>query len=228
MQIIDQSVEVIYPRTVEDGIWEMKHIELAGRNCWRSESKQTEESYGEFIAKLLKRRHGSPIEFGHIILKLVTSRDVMAELTRHRIASFCIESQRYVNEYTVNDPAEGAGGIRSIRPLFYIAPGTVTPDDTEHTKLREASECWYDMMDTCERYYNHLINIGMKNQDARKVLPNSTATTIMMDVNLRELLHIYELRSSPAAYPEMRELMRLAKLEIDKVLPGFLPEKEDT
>ena len=221
MKVIDQSAEVIYPRTVEDGVWEMKHIEMAGRNCWRSEAKQTEESYGAFIANLLRRHHGSPIEFGHIILRMVTSRDVMAELTRHRLASFCIESQRYVNE------SAGDGGIRFIRPLFYVEPGTVLPDDMEHAKLREASECWYDMMDTCERYYNHLINIGMKNQDARKVLPNSTACTIMMDVNLRELLHIYELRSSSAAYPEMRELMRLVKIEVDKVLPGFLPEKED-
>ena len=60
------------------------------------------------------------------------------------------------------------------------------------------------------------------------MLPNSTACTIMMRVNLRELLHIYDLRSSPAAYPEMRELMRLMKIEVDKVLPGFLPEKEET
>ena len=60
------------------------------------------------------------------------------------------------------------------------------------------------------------------------MLPNSTACTIMMDVNLRELLHIYALRSSAGAYPEIRELMRLLKLEVDKVLPGFLPEKEET
>ena len=46
----------------------------------------------------MKRGHESPLEFGHIGLRIVTSRDVMAELTRHRIASFAIESQRYVNE----------------------------------------------------------------------------------------------------------------------------------
>jgi len=39
MKVIDQSVEVVYPRTVDDGVWEMKHIEMAGRNCWRSEAK---------------------------------------------------------------------------------------------------------------------------------------------------------------------------------------------
>ena len=48
----------------------------------------------------------------------------------------------------------------------------------------------------------------------------------MMKVNLRELLHIYGLRSSKAAYPEMRRLMELLKIETDKIMPGFLPEKE--
>ena len=148
----------------------------------------------------------------------------MAELTRHRLASWCIESQRYVNE------SADKGGIKFIKPLFFVGvdTGIVLPDSMEYTVLREASECWYDMMDTAERGYNYLIGLGMKNQDARKVLPNSTATTIMMDVNLRELLHIYKLRSAPAAYPEMRKLMELLKTEVDKVLPGFLPEKEET
>ena len=91
----------------------------------------------------------------------------------------------------------------------------------------EASRIWDDAMENAEQYYNTLIAGGMKNEDARKVLPNSCATTIFMKVNLRELRHIYALRSASSAYPEMRELMRLMKIEIDKVLPGVLPEKEE-
>ena len=79
-------------------------------------------------------------------------------------------------------------------------------------------------MELAEDAYNRMIGLGLKNEDARKVLPNSTATTIFMDVNLRELLHIYNLRSANSAYPEIREYMRLLKIEADKVLPGFLPE----
>ena len=155
------------------------------------------------------------------MFRLVTSRDVMAELTRHRLSSFAIESQRYVNE------SKDFGGIKFIRPAFYLDPDAVHTDDVETTRLVEASICWREMMASCEAYYNHLLHIGMRNEDARKVLPNSTACTIMMSCNLRELLHIYALRSGPAAYPEMRQLMALLKTEVDKVLPGFLPEKED-
>lgn len=217
MKIIDQSVKVIYPRTLGEGVQELKNIETAGRNCWRSEGKITPTSYRSFIDGLMKRGHESPIEFGHIVLDIVTSRDVLAEITRHRLASFCVQSQRYVDESKTGD-------IEFIRPLFYRE----NPEDPEHPyddPVYAASMTWKDQMENCEGSYKRMRQLGMRNEDARKVLPNSTATRIMMDVNLRELLHIYNLRSANAAYPEMRECMRLMKAEVDKVLPGFLPAK---
>ena len=219
MKIIDQSVKVIYPRSLGGGVAELKDIEFAGRNCWRSEERITDESYRQFIDSLRSRGHESPVEFAFIKLEIVTSRDVMAELTRHRLASFAIESQRYVNESKFD------GGIRFIRPLFYI-PFDPYYDYSHHNMAYEASRKWDDAMLLAEDAYNQMINMGVKNQDARKVLPNSTACRIMMACNMRELSHIYELRSSKAAYPEMRELMRLLKQEVDKVYPGFLPDKE--
>lgn len=219
MRIIDQSVEVIRPRTLEEGIDRFRCIEIAGRNCWRSEEKITEDSYRRFLETLRSKGHESPIEFGDIMYGLTTSRDVMAELTRHRLASFSIESQRYVNE------SKDEGGIKFIRPLFYKEFDPYY-NYNKVDKIYEASRQWDDAMQLAEDAYERMIIMGMKNQDARKVLPNSTACKIVMKVNLRELLHIYDLRSSPAAYPEMRRLMELLKIETDKVLPGFLPEKE--
>lgn len=143
----------------------------------------------------------------------------MAEITRHRIASFAIQSQRYVDESKTGD-------IEFIRPLFYKEE----PDDIMHPSNDKeycASRIWRNAMVDIETAYMRLRDAGMRNEDARKVLPNSTATRIMMKVNLRELLHLYGLRSASSAYPEMRECMRLLKIEVDKVLPGFLPEKEE-
>ena len=221
MRIIEQSVKVLFPRSLDQGIEELKDIEFAGRNCWRSEGRISEDSYKTFIENLRKRGHESPVEFGFIKLSLITSRDVMAELTRHRLVSFAIESQRYVNE------SKGDGGIKFIKPLFYVPfdPYYEYKAD-EQSVCYQASRKWEDAMELAEDAYNQMIDMGMKNQDARKVLPNSTACQIVMACNLRELLHIYELRSSPAAYPEMRELIRLLKIEVDKVYPGFLPDKE--
>lgn len=219
MKIIDQSVKVLYPGTLAEGINELKRVETAGRNCWRSEGKITETSYMPFVKGLLKRGHESPLEFGEIMFEIVTSRDVMAEITRHRVASFAIQSQRYVDESKTGD-------IEFIRPMFYKD----TPDDESRPysdPMYYASMIWRDQMENIEESYKSMRAIGLRNEDARKVLPNSTATRIMMKVNLRELLHIYKLRSAISAYPEMRECMRMLKEEVDKVLPGFLPEKED-
>ena len=222
MILIDQSVEVTYPRTLDDGIRELKNIESAGRNCWRSEGRITDDSYAQFVNNLIKRGHESPLEFGHVTLKMITSRDVLAELTRHRIGvAFAVESQRYVNE-------NADGGIKFVKPLFFKPFDPLyTYSVDSYDPVYEASRSWEDAMSLSEDAYVRLSALGMKNQDARKVLPNSCATTIFMCVNLRELRHIYGLRSSSAAYPEIRELMRLLKVEVDKVLPGFLPEKEE-
>ena len=219
MKIIEQSVKVLYPGTIEQAKNELRLIEYAGRNCYDSFGKMTDESYKQFIENLRKREHESPLEFGHITFEIVTSRDVMAEITRHRIASFAIRSQRYVNELKT-------GNIEFIKPLFYKDK----PDDEDHPyndPVFYASLVWKDQMENIEGSYNNMIAQGLRNEDARKVLPNSTVTRIIMKVNLRELLHIYKLRSSKAAYPEMRECMRLLKEEVDKVLPGFLPGEDD-
>lgn len=227
MKIIDQSVKVVYPGTLAEGIQELKRIEIAGRNCWRSEEKIGVNTYRTFIDNLRKRGHESPLEFGCIMLDITTSRDVLAEITRHRLASFAVESQRYVNE------SRNEGGIRFIKPLFY-KPFDPDYNYREHRYPNgladpwyEASRKWEDAMELAEDAYNQLIDMGMKNQDARKVLPNSTACRIIMKVNLRELLHIYTLRSSPAAYPEMAELMKLLKAEVEKVYPGFLKDDKE-
>ena len=117
---------------------------------------------------LIRRGHLSPLEFADMTVELVTSRDVMAELTRHRLTSFCIESQRYVLQ---------KGEIAFIQPLFY-KEGDVP------------SKIWRDQMAESEAAYHQLLSAGLLPEDARKVLPNSTATRIVMKANLREWLHI--------------------------------------
>lgn len=106
----------------------------------------------------------------------------MAEITRHRLASFAIESQRYVCL---------TGDIAFIEPECHEAGDT-------------ASAIWRIAIGEAERTYHKLLECGWLPQNARKVLPNSTATKIVMKANLREWRHIFVLRTGPAAYPEIR------------------------
>ena len=70
------------------------------------------------------------------MFEITTSRDVMAEITRHRVASFAIQSQRYVDE-------SASGDIEFIRPVFFKDE----PDDKEHyysDPVFYASMIWKD------------------------------------------------------------------------------------
>lgn len=128
----------------------------------------------------------------------------MAEITRHRLASFAIESQRYVCM---------RGEISFIQPERYI------PGDT-------ASVIWYAAMDKAEQTYHRLLECGWLPQDARKVLPNSTATRIIMKANLREWRHIFALRTSTAAYPEIRALMSNLLEQARQAIPVVFDDLE--
>lgn len=217
MKIIEQSVKIQSPATREEGVKEQKQVEYAGRNCYRSHDKITDDSYIRFNANLMERGHHSPLEFAHATFEIVTSRDVMAEITRHRMASFAIQSQRYVLD-------NKEGEISFIKPDFYIAKD----ENLIYSNKWVASRCWEIAMEDAEVRYRYLINeCGFPPQDARKILPNSTATVIVMQCNLRELLHIIELRNSPRAYPEMQTMMKLLLAEVQKIYPELIRKEEE-
>lgn len=204
MKVVEMSARLLSPTTKDEGIGKLKLIEYAGRNCYRSHDKMTDDSYKTFIVNLMHRGHESPLEFAEMAIEVVTSRDVLAELTRHRHASFAVQSQRYVQD-------DKSGEISFIKPNFYV-PSEPNDADNYHIdwKAYRASRVWEAAMKDAECRYCHMTKIlSMPAQDARKVLPNSTACVIVMKANLREWIHIFNLRDSVAAYPEMQTLMSL-------------------
>ena len=201
MEIIDQQVNILSPASREEAIRGLKLVEYAGRNCYKSQNKITEDSYDGFINSLMKRGHESPLEFTDVVVELITSRDVMAELTRHRLASFCIQSQRYVKD-------NRNGEIPFIRPAFWGMKPQLEEEWQQDCKQTEAA-------------YRRMILLGAGAQDARKVLNNSVATSIVMKANLREWLHVLEMRDSPTAYPEMQILAAMLRHELRHLFPGL-------
>ncbi len=158
----------------------------------------TEDSYSGFLERLESRNHKSPLEHATMTVEVTTSRDVLAEITRHRLASFSVQSQRYVRDNKIGD-------ISFIRPNFWIPQSPPSLD----AKAYCASRGWEQTCEQAERYYKYFLDeCGMNPQDARKILPNSTACHLIMTANIREWQHIFDLRDSDAAYPEMQTLMR--------------------
>ena len=113
MKIISPSFEILTPL---DGKTILKHIELCGRVCYKSEDKITDTSAAAFVAGIIKRGHEAVLEHFNITVKFSCDRGVSHELVRHRLASYCQESTRYCN-YS----KEGFGGeITVIRPAFLV------------------------------------------------------------------------------------------------------------
>lgn len=177
-------------------------IELAGRTCYKSEDKMTDESAHKFVEMIVGKGHLSVVEHQSVTVKFVCDRGVSHELVRHRLASFSQESTRYCNY--ANKKFDGH--------LTFIIPEWTTFEEGEGSVssfgLKSHGEIlWLNAMENSEEIYRSLINVGWTPQQARSVLPNSLKTEIVVTANLREWKEIFRQRCSPAAHPQMRELM---------------------
>ena len=193
MKIIEPSVELM--REI-DGAEVMKFIERCGRTCYQSEKNITEDSAEKFVRNLIKRGHESVLEHFSCTFKIICDRGVMAELTRHRLASFSIESTRY-NNYDE---------LTFIKPCFW----------KEETNAYVNFE--FDMQEV-EKVYLNWIEEGARPEQARAFLPNSLKTEIVMTANLREWRHILKLRTAKSAHPQMHQVAGMILAILKEKLP---------
>ena len=180
-----------------------KEIELAARTCYQSEGKITEDSYKTLITKLIKSGHEAMLEFGpSITVRFVCDRGVSHELVRHRLCDFAQESTRYCN-YSKNDEI-----VFITPPWIKNMPDSFVCDNGYSFNHVDCDTMlWMETLLVCEASYLRLLELGWQPQQARAILPNSLKTEINMKANIREWRHIFRLRCSPKAHPQMRELM---------------------
>ena len=129
------------------------------------------------------------------------SRVLLAQLTRHRLASFSVQSQRYC-------------GI----PYNMAMPESV----------RNASSHVYDVfldaVESSHKAYDWLIENGIPAEDARMVAPEGETTELVMTMNARELRHFFSLRCCNRAQWEIRELARRMLAECSVVAPALFKD----
>lgn len=198
MKIIQQSHEIL---SIPEGL--LQTLEKAGRTCYKSEDKITHNSAEKFVKMLIDRGHHAMIEFGDIIIKFITNRGVTHEIVRHRLYSFAQESTRYVRY---------DGGMEFIRPVWW-------KDNPEDSDTITAQDEWELALTRAESTYVELLDRGWRPEQAREVLPNSLKTEIVVKGNIREWRHIFTLRCSKAAHPQMRALMIPCMKELQAKLP---------
>lgn len=199
MKVIKSRFEIIDD---VDGNRMLKRIEQAGRVCYKSEERITEDSARKFVKNILKSGHESVIEHEKITVRIICDRGVSHEIVRHRIASYSQESTRYCN---YNQDRFGKE-LTFIQPLFW-------DENTEEYKI------WLRTMQMIEDNYNELIEKGVQPQEARSILPNSLKTEIIVTMNLREWRHFFKLRTALNAHPQMREIACAILGEFQKMVP---------
>jgi thymidylate synthase (FAD) len=198
MQVIQQSWSWVFkPSNC------LEIIENAGRTCYKSEDKIDAGSSEKFARMLLRHGHGSVIEHGVASVRFITNRGVTHELVRHRIASFSQESTRYVRY---------DGQMEFIQPVWWVSWS-----ETE-------KKAWENAMQTAEKTYQLLLKSGSRPEQAREVLPNSLKTEIVMTANLREWIHVFNLRCSKASHPQIRALMLACKQGFREAIPVFFDD----
>lgn len=214
MKIINASYEILTPITGN----ELRQIEYAGRTCYKSEDKITDESAKKFVENLIKRGHEAMLEHSSLSVKFICDRGVSHELVRHRLASFAQESTRYCNYSQEKFRNE----LTFIWPCFFdeFPKSRCELDYLIYSKAPIAH--WYRIMEECENKYFLMINSGCTPQEARSVLPNSIKTEVIMTANYREWRHFFNLRAARAtgpAHPQMEELAVPLLKELTEKIP---------
>ena len=162
-------------------------IETAGRTCYKSEDKITEDSAQQFSRKMRKAGHHAMIEHAVASFRIITDRGITHEIVRHRLASYAQESTRYCN-YSAN---------KFGNECSFIEP----PGLTSEQRLEWESACI-----TAEQHYFKMLESGCSPQIARSVLPNCLKTEIVMMANLREWRHFISIKATKAAHPQIRPI----------------------
>ena len=175
----------------------LRTVYTACRTCYSADSPininncdkaQDEEKALSLIKKVVSSGHYSTIEHVQISFAISgISRACSHQLVRHRLMSFSQKSQRYVREKEQFD---------------YIVPPTIL-------KQPDLYEKYQNFMRETTKLYLEMTEKGIPAEDARFILPNAAATSMVASLNLREMIHLANLRLCTRAQSEIRTLVKL-------------------
>jgi thymidylate synthase (FAD) len=155
------------------------------------------------IHKVMKMGHMSVIEHVSFTFGIEgVSRSFLAQLSRHRLASLSVESQRAVDVSHAN----------------FVVPDSIKEDVNNSIIFKGALEHTISA-------YKRLIENGVPLEDARYLLPNATPTKMVFTSNARELHHIFDVRLCLKAQEEIRQVVTMMKDEVQTECYELFPDE---
>ncbi|MCW1949477.1 MAG: FAD-dependent thymidylate synthase [Candidatus Shapirobacteria bacterium] len=171
-----------------------QNVVAAIRQCYASvgakelKEKTTDEVKRRLIKQVINSGHTSTLEHASFTFAIDgVSRVTEIHLIRHRIASFSIQSGRYVKR-----------GDAAYR----------VPPKIRNLADKKLLEKYLKHLENSQELYNELIDAGIPAEDARFCQPQSVQVKIVMTMNARELLHFFSVRSCTRAQWEIREVAK--------------------
>ena len=151
---------------------------------------------GKSLRAALASGHDSVLEHVSFTVRIEgLSRAALAQLTRHRLASFDVESQRYVT-------------LEDVR--------MVMPDSIARSEFLHEAE---DLLNKSMDLYKRMVAAGIPAEDSRYVTTQAVETNLIMTANARELRHFFRLRCCNRAQWEIRGVADAMLAICKKVVP---------
>lgn len=182
----------------------MKNLERACRTCYRSEELVAPGSAEKLLKNCINRGHESILEHEKISIRMTCDIGVYKDLTRHRFASFSIESTRYCN-YSKD---------KFGNEITFINPCNIDEDSDLYA-------FWKHSMERVEMNYIHMSQNGATPDQMRMILPHSTAAEVTMTANIREWKHILDLRTKKMTHPAVQQVMIPLLLKLQEDMPAI-------
>ena len=184
-----------------------KTCALAARTCYSAmeydqlKALVDEKDQAAFLRRIVASGHLSVLEHASFTFGVSgVSRALLAQITRHRIASFSVQSQRYVSL------EKGFGYIIPPR-IREMGEDAVREFESQMAQMQAWYQGWQEKLGE------------NANEDARFVLPNACETHITLTMNARELLHFFSLRCCNRAQWEIRDLATEMLRQCKQVAP---------
>lgn len=179
---MEMKVELInYTSNPDRTCAEAAYTTVSSKPLSESE-KLSDEKVAKILNQVVSKGHHAVLEHAQFTFSIEgVSRVLTHQLVRHRIASYCQQSQRYVE----------------FDKLEYVTPETIKGD---------AKEEYERTMGGLEAQYRKLVDAGVPAEDARYIFPNAAKTNIVVSMNARSLHNFFNLRCCLRAQWEIQKL----------------------
>lgn len=179
-------------------------------------NQQTLDTTGKLLRYLVRHKHWSPFEMASACFEINTTRDISAQILRHRSFSFQEFSQRYASTI------DGLGGI----PIPHLRRQDLTNRQASHDDLTtEETQSFYRRISTLfediDHLYQEMLSSGIAKESARKILPMNSPTRLYMSGTIRSWIHYLMVRKTDDTQLEHRVIAQQIFDILNQELPNL-------